>query len=540
MTTSSAAWELWDTGALSAAQNVALDRSLLAWRAENRTPNILRFLQFDPPAVLVGYHQAVAQEVRLDYCRENAIEINRRVTGGGAVFFDHSQLGWELVFDRRDGFDHRDIDRAGPSPGPIFERIMRGFIRGLGLLGVEAELRGRNDIAVRGRKIAGTGGTGDGHAMLFQGTLLVDFDVEAMLRALRVPVEKLASKELDCAKKRVICLEQILGEAPPLAQIKRCLIAGFEAELGIEINSTGGSYPDPQQYERVLQETRSASWIDQVRAPAKNKPLLAGASTSVGGKVSVYLKIDLERSHLEEALFIGDFFSLSPRAVYDLEASLRRAPLAELETRIEKYFAEHAAQFHQVDANPFAQALGDALARLRSVRYGLSTAEANSLFTVGKSFIDIETVDQLLIPYCSKKVSCHYRQEKDCSSCGECEVGEIYSLAKECDTDVETIVNFEDLMQTLRRLRAAGKSAFLGSCCQPFFLKHRQELEQVGLPGILVDMAAMTCFDLRVETRAYAGQFERHVPMNIQLFTKLMRTKCRQLSAFSGQLETRS
>ena len=45
----------------------------------------------------------------------------------------------------------------------------------------------RNDIEIDGRKISGTGGTESGIAFMFQGTMLVDFDVETMLRALRIP-----------------------------------------------------------------------------------------------------------------------------------------------------------------------------------------------------------------------------------------------------------------------------------------------------------------------------------------------------------------
>jgi lipoate-protein ligase A len=56
---------------------------------------------------------------------------------------------------------------------------------------------------VRGRKIAGTGGTTEGAAFLFQGTLLVDLDVQTMLRALRVPMEKLNGHEIDSLRERV-------------------------------------------------------------------------------------------------------------------------------------------------------------------------------------------------------------------------------------------------------------------------------------------------------------------------------------------------
>jgi len=74
-------WRLLDTGARSAAENMALDETLLGLKSEERIPHTLRFLQFSNPTVLVGHHQSVEEEVRLGYCRTQGIEINRRLTG---------------------------------------------------------------------------------------------------------------------------------------------------------------------------------------------------------------------------------------------------------------------------------------------------------------------------------------------------------------------------------------------------------------------------------------------------------------------------
>ena len=62
-------WRLLDTGVRPAAENMALDQALLVSRSRGLCPDTLRFLQFYPPAVLVGYHQSVEEEVRLDIQR---------------------------------------------------------------------------------------------------------------------------------------------------------------------------------------------------------------------------------------------------------------------------------------------------------------------------------------------------------------------------------------------------------------------------------------------------------------------------------------
>jgi len=95
-------WRLLDTGARSGAENMAFDETLLELKAGEKIPHTLRFLQFSDPTVLVGHHQCVEEEVRLDYCRAQGIEINRRLTGGGALYWGRKELGWEIYISKRD------------------------------------------------------------------------------------------------------------------------------------------------------------------------------------------------------------------------------------------------------------------------------------------------------------------------------------------------------------------------------------------------------------------------------------------------------
>ena len=193
-------WRLLDTGARSAAENMALDETLLELKAGERIPHTLRFLRFSNPAILIGHHQSVEEEIRLDYCRTKGIEINRRLTGGGALYLGKQELGWEIYISKTD-------PRIPSKIEDLYRRI--GEVSALGLrqhLGVQAHFRPRNDIEVRGHKISGTGGTELSGAILFQGTILVDFDVDEMLRALRIPTEKLQDKEIESVKERVTCL----------------------------------------------------------------------------------------------------------------------------------------------------------------------------------------------------------------------------------------------------------------------------------------------------------------------------------------------
>ena len=76
----------------------------------------------------------------------NGIGLARRITGGGAIYFDEGQLGWELVFAPLDA-RHRIARRPRA-------RDLRGRRGGLSTLGVDARYRPRNDIEVDGRKMS--------------------------------------------------------------------------------------------------------------------------------------------------------------------------------------------------------------------------------------------------------------------------------------------------------------------------------------------------------------------------------------------------
>ncbi|MBU2720084.1 lipoate--protein ligase family protein, partial [Acidithiobacillus ferridurans] len=75
-------WLVVDTGLRPADENMALDKTLLLAMSEGQIPGIFRFLRFEESA-LVGYHQSPEQELNLEFCREQGIAVQRRLTGGG-------------------------------------------------------------------------------------------------------------------------------------------------------------------------------------------------------------------------------------------------------------------------------------------------------------------------------------------------------------------------------------------------------------------------------------------------------------------------
>lgn len=511
-------WRLLDTGILPAAENIALDEALLQSRSEGESSSTLRLLRYAPPAVLVGYHQSVEQEVRGTYCREHGIQINRRITGGGAILFDETQIGWELIALKEDF-------GVGGVVLPLFRRICEGTIAGLRKLGVHAQFRPKNDIEVQGRKISGTGGTEEGGAFLFQGTLLMDFDIETMLRALRIPLEKLKDKEIETAKERVTCLKWEIGALPAYETVKSALREGFEETFGMRL--LPGPLNDYEQrlFAEKTKRMRSDAWIYQRKSRADEQQNLRSVHKAKGGLIRTALIYHVRQRRIKSILITGDFFAFPKRTIPDLEAALKEVPASKAGEVVRTFFAERRPDIPDVRADDFVVAIREALDKATYLHYGVSLPEVNDVFTVNGTLSEImqKPISLFLLPYCAKLVGCPYRRKKECLECGQCTVGEAYSEGREQGFHTETIADFEDLKATLTAAKRSGVEAFIGSCCEAFYAKHKRDFEEIGLPGVLIGVDSSTCYDLGKEQEAYVGGFEGQTELKIELIKRLLR-----------------
>jgi lipoate---protein ligase len=322
-----------DTGLRPTRLNIAFDQAMIEAHKAGRIADTIRFLRF-PQSALIGRHQALSQELRLDHCRANGIEVARRITGGGAIVMGPGILGWELVFARATlGID---------SLADLARRICEAAAHGLSKLGVDARFRPRNDIEVDGRKISGTGGFFDGDTLFYQGTVLVDFDPSQMVAALNVPQEKLAKRALDSAAQRVVTLKELLGDrVPSLDQVQAALVAGLAERLDLAPAAGVASAHEEAEASRIHdEEIGTDAFVAAIDPPATAPDLVSAARTGPGGTVRAYLRLEgAHGARIREALITGDFFVTPPRIVYDLEASLRSVKVDEAAAAVDRFFA---------------------------------------------------------------------------------------------------------------------------------------------------------------------------------------------------------
>lgn len=350
-------WRLLDLGPLTAAENMAIEEVVLHCRSQEQVPNTMRFLQFKPHTVLLGYHQSVALEAEEDYCHQHGIDINRRITGGGNMYWDESQLGWEI-------YAMKDTPGIPRKLEDLYRLMCESLVCGLKKLGVDASYRPKNDVEVNGRKISGTGGTEFGNAFMYCGSLLTDFDVDTMVNCLKLPVAKLEDKGVQTFKQRVTCIKEVLGYIPPMDEIKQAVMDGFKEVLGVNLQQNGLSAAEQQFLDKRLPYFQSNEWIYGAR-PTQESELKVIDYKTVGGLIRVSARVDSGRQVLKTVFITGDFFAYPERSILDLEAALKNSSsrFENVRKNIQDFFITHNVRIPSMGWEDFYQAISMAIER---------------------------------------------------------------------------------------------------------------------------------------------------------------------------------
>ncbi|HEV8518734.1 MAG TPA: biotin/lipoate A/B protein ligase family protein [Burkholderiales bacterium] len=337
-------WRVIDTGLRPAAQNIALNRALLEARQANEIPSTLRFLRFVPSALL-GYHQSAEQELNLDYCKAHNIAIQRRITGGIAMYTDDTQLDWELYLHQRD-VGTWDMQA-------IAKRICHAAASAISALGVDARFRPRHDIEVDGKRISASCGVFDANALLYQSALLIDTDVDVMLRVLRVPARKESDEAAKSVRERVASLQDLLGYRVEPALIKRYLTQAFESEFDIEFEEDDLTLTEHARYRTALGEIETADWVQLVKRAAADTPIYEAAHRYSGGTLDVSLIYDRPRHRIKQICFSGDIAVTPRRALADLEAALSDTSVERLENNVRAFFKRRSVDMPSLRPDDF-------------------------------------------------------------------------------------------------------------------------------------------------------------------------------------------
>ncbi len=177
---------------------------------------ILRIYGWSNPCVSIGYFQSI-DDVNHERCRQEGVDVLRRITGGGAVFHD-KEITYSFVTKE---FPQKILDS--------YREICEIVILTLKHCGFEAEFSPLNDVTVKGKKVCGNAQTRKNNKLLQHGTILLQADAKRMVSLLNIPIEKIAGKNISNIGDRVIGISENFDKVSEL--MKKSAKEIFQCEL---------------------------------------------------------------------------------------------------------------------------------------------------------------------------------------------------------------------------------------------------------------------------------------------------------------------
>lgn len=193
-------------------QNLGLEEYLL----DNCGDGVTFYLWQNASTVVIGYNQNAYKECDLAAMNKDGIKLARRKTGGGAVYHNLGNLNFSFI--AKDGVYN-------------VKRQTSVIVNALKKFGIAAEISGRNDLTVDGKKFSGNAYLSRKGTSLHHGTLLVDENKDDIGRYLTASQLKLSAKGVESVKSRVINLLEIAPEITQYA-LSVALTDAFGAEYG--------------------------------------------------------------------------------------------------------------------------------------------------------------------------------------------------------------------------------------------------------------------------------------------------------------------
>ena len=248
------------------------------------------YLWRNAPSVIIGLNQSAYAEVNLPYLQEHGIALARRVTGGGAVYHDLQNLNYTIVGKSR------DLNADYPE-------YLHMVVDALRQMGVPAELSGRNDIMVDGRKCSGYAKRVWKDRLMVHGTLMFDVDLETLQEVLSVPGSKMAASGIASVRSKVANLREYLPQICDVLALKDALhriLAGADTEVPMDASKQ-------EAIDRMADEKfRTWDWIYGKSPEAQFR----ASQKFACGTVEVCWSV--RHGLLEDVRFSGDFLGNLP------------------------------------------------------------------------------------------------------------------------------------------------------------------------------------------------------------------------------------
>lgn len=257
------------------------------------------------PSIIIGRNQNTVEEINTEYVEANNIKVVRRMSGGGAVYHDLGNLNYSFI-----------TKDEGNSIQDNFKKFTKPVIDALRKLGANAELMGRNDIEIEGRKVSGTAQYATNGRMYTHGTLMLNSDLDNVSKALKPKKEKIESKGVKSVRARVGNISEFINKQMTVEEFKQFILQSvFEAQ-GSEIKEYVLTEEDWKNIDQ-LSKSKYQTWEwNYGKSPKFN---ISNSKRFPSGTIDV--RLDVNKGIIENVKIYGDFFGWGD--VADIENKLK-------------------------------------------------------------------------------------------------------------------------------------------------------------------------------------------------------------------------
>lgn len=245
-----AKWYFINSGPCTPSFNMAMDEALLDWHSEGLIPPVIRFYEWNPATLSIGYFQSVEKEIDMEAVKNLGLGFVRRPTGGRGVLHEH-ELTYSVI-----------VTESYPSmPATVTEAyrvISEGLLLGFQNLGLDAYFSVPNteeqkellkkpksavcfdtpswyELVVEGKKVAGSAQTRQKGVILQHGAILLDLDEDKLIQTFKFSSEEVRERVKRSLSQKAVAINKIISKSISIDECKTAFKKGFSDALEIEL-----------------------------------------------------------------------------------------------------------------------------------------------------------------------------------------------------------------------------------------------------------------------------------------------------------------
>jgi len=247
-------WDLIEYSPHPPHMHMALDEVLLERVIAGARRPTVRFWEWTEPALVIGSHQSVVNEVDVVAARELGFTVTRRMSGGGTMLCEPARtITYSLYVPA--------TVVAGLSFRQSYAALDAWAVRSFVAVGVPASYREINDIISPRGKIAGAAQARRRGFVLHHTTIAHSMQPDLLPRLIRVGRDRLSDRGVRSADKAVSPLSwfTVLSCAEVARHMQQSFSSEFRARMS-ELTS------DELEAARELETTKyaNASWVSRL------------------------------------------------------------------------------------------------------------------------------------------------------------------------------------------------------------------------------------------------------------------------------------